>query len=319
MLFVSRKSSWFSTDGRYAEQLKHELGGGVSIAVLQVGVSAAEEIAKIALKEKIHKIITDGSSPFGFVSALQKKLPAVRIEARNHLLHKLRAEKDRRELSLLRKAAEIAAAAYCDFLPFLRPGRTEREAAARLEELCREHGADELAFETIIASGVRGALPHARPTGKKLARSELVVVDFGVRAGGYVSDMTRTVALGRVPARLHRIYDAVKEAQARGAEAISPGQSGHEIDKMCRDVLDTAGLERYFVHATGHGIGLEVHELPILGPGSKDVLRPGMVVTCEPGVYMPNLGGVRIEDSLIVTKDGSENLSESVTKELIAL
>ncbi|MEK7574616.1 MAG: M24 family metallopeptidase, partial [Patescibacteria group bacterium] len=164
-----------------------------------------------------------------------------------------------------------------------------------------------------------GALPHARPSNKKLKKGELVVIDWGVRYKGYVSDMTRTVAIGKISPKLREMYESVREAQEAGAEKAKAGMTGSELDAVCRDILNKKGYRKYFGHATGHGIGMEIHELPVIAPNCSDKLLSGSVITCEPGVYIPGIGGVRIEDSLILTKHGNINLSRSLTKKLLIL
>ena len=182
-----------------------------------------------------------------------------------------------------------------------------------------EEGAEGIAFPTIVASGKNGALPHARPSDKKIKSGELVTIDFGACFHGYVSDMTRTIAIGKISTRLKKIYEAVRKAQELGCTKAKAGVTGRQIDAVCRDYLTKQGLGKYFAHSTGHGIGMEVHELPIVSSYSDTLLIEGSVITCEPGVYIPNVGGVRIEDALVLTKGGNTNLSKSLSKELLTL
>jgi Xaa-Pro aminopeptidase len=200
----------------------------------------------------------------------------------------------------------------------LRPGMREFEVAAEIEFQMRKRGAIGPAFETIVAFGSRSALPHARPTAKPLRKNELVVLDLGAILRGYCCDLTRTVFLGRAPARLKRWYRAVQEAQAAGIEAARAGASCGDVDAAARGILAGHGLERYFVHSTGHGLGLEVHEEPRLARGQKELLRAGHVVTIEPGVYVEGVGGIRIEDDVAVHEGGNEVLTR-VPRELIEL
>jgi Xaa-Pro aminopeptidase len=196
---------------------------------------------------------------------------------------------------------------------------TEKEIAGRLEDLMTEEGAEGISFPTIVASGKNGAFPHAKASNKKLKKGELVTIDFGARYKGYVSDMTRTVAVGKISPRLKQMYEAVREAQELGCQKAKAVVTGAEIDAVCRNYLTKKGLGRYFTHSTGHGIGMEVHEIPRISPSGAKKLPIGAVITCEPGVYIPNVGGVRIEDALVLTKNGNVNLSESLSKELLIL
>ena len=194
----------------------------------------------------------------------------------------------------------------------------ETEVAAEIEYRMRRAGASGPAFETIVASGARAALPHARATVKRLAKNELVVLDLGAILRHYSSDLTRTVYLGRAPSRIRSWYAAVLEAQQAAREAIRPGVTAGEVDAAARGVLRRAGLARYFVHSTGHGLGLEVHEEPRLAHGRSEVLEAGMVVTVEPGIYVQGTGGIRIEDDVLVTGRSSETLT-TAPRELLEI
>jgi Xaa-Pro aminopeptidase len=222
------------------------------------------------------------------------------------------------ELANIRKAAEVNDQAFKHVLEVLKAGMSEIDLALELEWFLRRHAAFHVAFEIIVASGLNGAKPHARPSGRRLRNGELVTIDFGSVWNGYRSDITRTVALGRPSRKLRAIYQAVLDAQETGLEAIRPEEKAKKVDAAARRVIREAGYGRYFGHGLGHGVGLEIHEAPRLGQHSADVLKPGMVVTCEPGVYVPGLGGVRIEDLVLVTETGAERLSLA-TKGLLCL
>ena len=182
----------------------------------------------------------------------------------------------------------------------------------------RKRGASGTSFETIVVSGVKSSMPHGKPGEKKLEIGDFVTMDFGCIYHGYCSDMTRTVAMGKVSAEQKRIYETVKEAQRRGLDAIRAGVCAKEADAAAREMIRDAGYGEYFGHSLGHGVGLLIHELPNLSPRSETILRPGMIVTCEPGIYLPDLGGVRIEDMVCVTENGIENLTQ-LTKDLLIL
>jgi Xaa-Pro aminopeptidase len=233
------------------------------------------------------------------------------------LVDSVRAIKDEEEVTKLRRAARIADRALEALTAETWVGKTERQVAWRLHELCHAHGADDRAFESIVASGVNGAHPHGRPTENVIEKRTLVTIDWGVQADGYYSDCTRTFSTGGVlPDRLREAYDVTLAAQKKAVAEIRAGLTGVEADRIARDVIEEAGFGEYFGHGLGHGVGLQVHEAPRLSQESEDTLAPGHCVTVEPGIYLPGLGGVRIEDLAIVREDGLEVLT-SFPKELI--
>lgn len=232
------------------------------------------------------------------------------------LVEELRAVKDEDEVASLRKAARIADRALEALTAETWVGRTEREVAWRLRELCHAHGADDRSFESIVASGPRGAMPHARPTDAVIERRTLVTVDWGVVVDGYCSDCTRTFSTGGLPDRLREIYDVCLDAQKRAVAGIKAGLKGVEADALARDPIAEAGYGEHFGHGLGHGVGVDVHEAPRLSRESTDTLVAGNAVTIEPGIYLPGIGGVRIEDLAIVRDDGLDVLT-SFPKELV--
>jgi Xaa-Pro aminopeptidase len=223
----------------------------------------------------------------------------------------LRMVKDREEIAKLRRACAIAADALEEAFDRIRPGMTEREAALWLEVRMREMGAEGPAFPFIVASGPRGSLPHATAGSRALAPGDMVTFDVGCRYFGYHSDITRTVALGRPSPELQEVYELVRRAQEAGIAAVRPGVRARDIDAAARQVIVDGGYGERFGHGTGHGVGLEIHEWPRLSSRSDDELRAGMVLTVEPGIYLPGLGGVRIEDTVLVTEDGAQILTVS--------
>jgi Xaa-Pro aminopeptidase len=237
-------------------------------------------------------------------------------------IEELRTVKDDAELVMLGAACRISCEALEQLLPTIRPGITERQLATAIERRMVDLGADGIAFDTIVASGPNGALPHHRPGERVLARGDLVTIDFGAHSGGYHADMTRTVSLGQ-PAQWQReVYDLVARAQQAGIDAARPGAELGEVDAAARDLIGEAGHAGHFKHGLGHGVGLEVHEAPMLGYGSEGRLAARVPVTIEPGVYLPGRGGVRIEDVLVVNRDGSSGtgrLLTTTTREPLAL
>lgn len=240
---------------------------------------------------------------------LRKHWDAVLVPTRD-LIKALRVVKSPEEVALVRRAQDIADAAFAQVRPQIRAGVRELDIALELEWAMRRAGA-ESAFEIIVASGPNGAKPHGVASERVIEDGELVTVDMGARVSGYHSDMTRTVAVGEVSGELRRLYDAVLEAQQAAVQAVKPGVPAAELDKLARDLLTERGLGEYFSHSLGHGVGLDIHEGPRLTKDSKDVLEAGMIVTIEPGVYVPGLGGVRIEELVLVTPGGHEVLSHS--------
>jgi Xaa-Pro aminopeptidase len=228
------------------------------------------------------------------------------------------SRKDSEELLHLRKAVQITDEVFCDVLKLIRPGATEQDLAAEISYRQRRAGAEGDAFDIIVASGPRSALPHARATPRKVRNGELVLLDFGCVVEGYHSDMTRTVAVGRVSSAVREAYQIVLQAQEMGIGALEKGRTGREIDLLVRSQISHHGLRRHFPHSTGHGVGLRIHESPWLGPRSKDILEAGNVVAVEPGIYLPGIGGIRIEDVVLVTEKGRRVLT-AAPKELMVL
>jgi Xaa-Pro aminopeptidase len=226
--------------------------------------------------------------------------------------------KDSGELAVMRKAADIISDVFRDCLPLIRLGMSELDLAAEIEHGIKRRGGSGPSFETIVAAGARSAWAHARPTSNPLKKNDLVVLDQGAILRGYCSDMTRTVFLGRASRRVRSLYGAVLEAQEAAKAAIRPGVKAGDVDRAARLALKRRNLARYFTHSTGHGLGLEVHEAPRLGKGEETLLQEGMVVTVEPGVYLEGMGGIRIEDDVLVTAHGSTDLT-SATRDFLEL
>jgi len=219
------------------------------------------------------------------------------------------------EIKIMKRAAKATERVFASVLPFILPGATEREIAGQMEDLAMKiKGVSALAFPPIIASGPNGAEPHAEITDRALAAGDLVTVDFGVMMDGYASDMTRTFIIGKLSAKQSSIYDSVKRAQAAGLKAAKAGMPCAALDAVTRDVIRKDGFEKYFIHTTGHGIGTEIHEDPRIGAHSEAVLEAGMVVTIEPGIYIEGLGGVRIEDTIVITETGCDVMTPGIPK-----
>jgi len=246
--------------------------------------------------------------PYAALERLREMVPVEWVPTKG-VIERLRLKKTPEEVARIRKAQALAEKALEHALDLLKPGVEEREVALEIEFFLRKEGAEGAAFPPIVASGVRGALPHAGASEKRLEAGELVTLDLGAKVAGYHSDMTRTVALGKPPLEMRRVHQAVLSALEVALENLRPGRTGKEVDALAREELKRHGLDRYFVHSLGHGVGLAVHEGPSLSPYTEEVLEPGMVVTVEPGVYLPGVGGVRIEELVLLTEDGIELLS----------
>ena len=321
-LAITRRAARLFTDGRYRSQAAEEVeaasieivtGSAACFAVqwlaAQPGVEGAGfDTARTTVAELARwKAGLPSHLRRSFLSAL----PAPMVEP-------LRCVKDDDELALMSEAALLGCKLFEHILGFLRPGIVEIEVAAELEHQARRMGAEGMSFETIVASGQRSALPHGRATTAALPRRGFLTLDFGIILGGYCSDMTRTVYLGKPKPEERNAYDAVLEAQEAGVAAVGAGVRCGEVDEAARSVLRRKGLEEAFTHSTGHGVGLEIHEPPRLGAGQTNRLKPGMVVTIEPGVYLAGRFGIRIEDMVAVTPSGGRVLTPA-TKALIEL
>ena len=317
-LVVSRKTPTLITDGRFMVQAREETSG---IRIRQLKSSLFESVGQLLRDSRIRRVGFDATQLT--VSQLQAARRAagsrVRwISAAGGLVERLRMRKDAGELAQMRKAALLAGEIVQFAIRLLKPGVSESEVAAEIEYEMRRRGASGPSFETIVAFGKRSALPHARPTGKRLRKNELVVLDLGVILGHYCSDITRTVFVGRASKRVKTWYNAVLEARGAAVSAVKHGVACEDVDGAARKVLAAYGLEQHFVHSTGHGLGLEVHEDPRVARGQKRHLEAGNVITIEPGVYAEGVGGIRIEDDVAVHAGCPEVLTRA-PRDLIEL
>jgi Xaa-Pro aminopeptidase len=315
-VLISEKNAAFITDFRYVDQAKEECPD-YEIVNNQRKMNEAllEKVKQFGIR---HLGFEKDFVSFSQYEQFSQLLDGVKLVPVSGLIEELRIIKDEHELSLIKKAVAIADQTFAHILNYIRPGVREKEIALEIEYYMRKQGASGVSFETIVASGVRSALPHGHASEKVIQEGELVTLDFGAIYQGYVSDITRTVAVGEISPQLRKIYDVVLEAQLAGVQNIKAGMTGKEADALCRDVIMKAGYGEAFGHSTGHGIGLDVHEAPNASTISEVVLKPGMLLTVEPGIYLSGIGGVRIEDDILITETGNEILTQS-TKELIIL
>lgn len=315
-LLVARDAAWFLCDSRYTAQALAEVH---SAEVRECGPVRIDTIAALAEEFGLDRIGFEASHTT--VSAYRKmveKLPGVELVELGTSLDEIRICKDAAELELLGAVATLSSESLAAILGRIKPGVREADIALELELEMRRRGADGTAFDFIVASGVRGAMPHGRASDKTICPGELVTIDFGAVKGGYHSDETVTVACGEPGSRAREIHAVVKAAHDRAIEAVRAGISCRDLDNVARSYISDKGYGEYFGHGLGHGVGLEIHEAPTLSPRSSMVLEEGMVVTIEPGIYIPGFGGVRIEDTVVVTGDGCRALT-SANKELVLL
>lgn len=310
ILVITGEESLLLTDSRYAEQARAQ---APAFTVAPVGSDALAALAETLARRRPQQTGFESRS----VTVARWREWGERLSgittlvATEGLVEELRLIKDEEEIALLRRAAALADAGFDFLLDFLRPGRTEREVGLELEFFLRRRGASAAGFDFIVASGPRGSMPHGVASDRTLRSGELVTIDYGCFFGGYTSDITRTVAVGEVPERWRAIYEVVRQAQETGVAAVRPGRTGGEVDAEARTVIAEAGFGEAFGHGLGHGVGREIHEAPRLRQGGTEVLRPGMVVTVEPGIYLPGEGGIRIEDMVLVTEQGGERLTHA--------
>jgi Xaa-Pro aminopeptidase len=297
------------TDARYALQCRQEVRN--AHCVIAPG-GLIEEIARRRILSGAKRIAFDPEElSFATHRTLARRLPGIRLVPVARLLENLMEVKAPEEVALIREAAAISERVFNDLLPLVRPGVSELEIAGQIVFLHRRYGGERDAFEPIVASGVRGALPHARASASRLRRGEMLTLDFGCTRGGYHSDITRTIGIGRVSAQARRMYRAVLEAHNAAVEAARGGLDARALDAVARRVITRHGFGRYFRHSLGHGLGLQIHERPRISPRSSDRLRAGSVVTIEPGIYIPGTGGVRIESDVLLLEQGCTMLTSA--------
>ena len=314
LLLVTPSDTVFVTDGRYKDRAAAELDAAGVPATLEVvndaEATVVEHVARLGLRAVgLEADTVTWSTQRRLAAALDKGAGGCEAVPTTAVVETLRLTKDAGEVARIRAAAAIADRALDTVRRRLLDGLTESEFAAELDATMRHLGADDLSFETIVASGPNGARPHHTPSDRQIAQGDLVVIDFGALVDGYHSDMTRTLGVGTLDEERRHMLDVVLASQAAGVAAVTSGVDCATVDKACRDLIEEAGMGDAFLHSTGHGVGLDIHEEPRVSSRSTATLRPGHVVTVEPGVYLTGIGGVRIEDTVLVTEDGCERLT----------
>jgi Xaa-Pro aminopeptidase len=319
VLAITERGSLLFSDGRYTQQAKEEVRAA-KIKILKGKSALASAADWMGRQKRLRRV---GIEP-AHLSVVERDTLAGSVGRRARLVNsppvieRMRMVKDGAEIGLIRAACHLGVRLFSRLQQVVRAGASESGVAGELEFAARKAGAEQMAFSTIIASGARSALPHGRASAARLPTRGFVVCDFGVILAGYCSDMTRTLHVGRPQAEARRAYEAVRDAQQAALEAVQPGKTVGEVDLAARKLLHKRNLGRYFTHSTGHGLGLEIHEAPRVAAAQNELLRPGMVITIEPGVYVPGKWGVRIEDTVVVTEKGCEILT-SCSKDLISV
>ncbi|WP_425398022.1 M24 family metallopeptidase [Aeoliella sp.] len=315
-LLVTQDSATLVTDRRFTIQLAEECPG-LDLVIREPGQLMLPTTCEMVRDHGIERLAIEAASmTVATQQAIAEKLEDVNFVLDVGWVEELRTIKDKTEIEATRLACWQAAKAFEATRALMRPESTERQVAAELEYQARRFGAKRLSFPAIVAVGPRGALPHAPPTDRRIGESDFTLIDWGADSGLYASDLTRMVVTGRLSPKFEKVYQVVLEAQLAAIAAIKPGANCEAVDKVARDVIDAAGYGKYFGHGLGHGTGLEIHEAPRLARGQdKVLLEPGMIVTVEPGIYLPDWGGIRIEDDILVTKTGHEVLTD-VPKQL---
>ncbi|MGQ9513015.1 M24 family metallopeptidase [Thermodesulfitimonas sp.] len=317
ILLVDTEKEVILTDGRYVEQAKRECP---DFAVAEAKRPWPDGVAALVQESGLRRLGLEATNvTYDRWAKLTGALAGVELVPLAGLVEELRMVKEPAEIALVREAVRLVDELFTRCLAALRPGVRERDWALELEFALRRAGAARAAFEFIVASGWRAALPHGVASEKEIASGELVVIDCGAVVGGYHSDFTRTVAVKVASSWQREVYRAVLTAQQAAIATIRPGVPAGEIDRVARSVLTTYGYGEFFTHSTGHGLGLAIHEEPRLAEGVETLLAPGMVVTVEPGVYLPGQGGVRIEDVVVVTSEGAEVLTATPKEELLVI
>lgn len=312
---ITADEAFFITDFRYTEQANTQIEG---YEIIEQKSTLIEAVVQLVEEKQLTKLgFEQDAMTYAEYDRYASSLKAELVPT-SGLVEKIRLIKTEDELTIIKQACKIADDAYEHILTYIQPGMTELDVSNELEFFMRKQGATSSSFDIIVASGTRSALPHGVATDKVIETGDFVTLDFGAYYNGYVSDVTRTLAVGEPSDKLKEIYQVVLDSQLLALEKIKPGMTGKEADAISRDYIASKGYGEAFGHSLGHGIGLEVHEGPGLSSRSDVVLEPGMVITIEPGIYLPGIGGVRIEDDALVTETGVEKLTHT-SKELVIL
>ncbi|HHV72913.1 MAG TPA: aminopeptidase P family protein [Clostridia bacterium] len=315
VLLITNEEAILMTDFRYLEQAAVQ---ATDFKVEQASSDFSEGLARLVKKFELKKIGFEAEHiSYATYCTYLNALGKASLIPTEGLVEEIRMIKDEQEIQLIKKAASIADQAFDYIINLVKPGVTEKFLAWELEKFMREEGAEKLSFDTIVASGERGALPHGLASDRKIEKGDFITFDFGAVYQGYHSDLTRTIAVGPISAEQERVYKLVLSAQMEAINKLAPGYTGKEIDEIARNIIKEKGYGEYFGHGLGHGVGLAVHEEPRLAVNSNLFLKPGMVVTVEPGIYIPSRFGLRIEDMVLLTEEGCTVLTTACKKLII--
>jgi len=298
------------SDSRFDEEIDQTAPQAIKL-IRDTKSSLIDALDKVLLPMNVRFLaVQEQYVTLATLGKLQEKVKGVTFIAVNDGMLDQRAVKDAGEVENIKRAVAIQQEAFTALLSYIKPGMTELQAAAYLEYQMMDRGAEGPSFQSIIGAGANASLPHYRPGLAKIEKNNIVLVDWGAKFNGYHSDMTRTIALGKMPAKIQEVYKIVHEAQQAAIDAIAPGKCGKDIDSIARDIINKAGYEKQYQHGLGHGIGLQIHESPRFGQTAEVELKPGHVMTVEPGIYLPGIGGVRLEDDVLITAKGHQVLCD---------
>lgn len=314
-LLITSKDAFIISDFRYITQVKEQ---AVGFEFFQATKGLIHAITQLLDQLEVRQLAIEAHEMTAEVYLQLKDAISSQLVESPHVIEKIRQIKDEQEIKLIKQACAITDEAFDHILSYIKVGQTEIELANELERFLKNKGASAMSFDTIVASGVRSSMPHGVASDKKIEKGDVITFDFGCYYKDYSSDMTRTIAIDSIDPKLEEIYEIVLAAHNEVIAHTKPGMTGAQVDALARDYITKKGYGEYFGHSTGHGLGLDVHEEPRVSSASDEVLEPGMIITNEPGIYIPELGGVRIEDDLLITKDGVESLNHS-PKDLIIL
>jgi len=308
---ITRKDNYLLTDSRYTEQAEKE-SPDFKIIIDEPKVKDARILAlgKILAENKIKKIAFESNNlSYADFKKYSDSLKSIEFLTTKNIIEQIRMVKDKDEIIKMKKAAQITTESLKEVFEIIKPGMRELDIASELAYTMRKKGAQKEAFETIVVSGERSSFPHGKPSEKKIDEGELITIDMGANYQNYNSDITRTIVMGKESQKQKEIFSIVLEAQKAALEIIKPGLKCSEVDSVARNIIEKKGYGKYFGHGLGHGVGLDIHEMPRVSFNDDTILLPGMVVTIEPGIYLPKFGGVRIEDAILITEEGYEILT----------
>lgn len=316
-VLITTNNQFLITDGRFFELAQEGCKGFQIVNWQKIGIDIVDTVKEICKSDDIKKLgFERAATSYDLYDKLEKSMPRINLIPTNNVIEDLRYIKDEEEVEILKEASKITDKSFGDILNFIKPGMTENEVAAKLEYIIKTNGGSGVGFETILISGKKTSMPHGKPNNKIIEKGDFVTMDFGALYRGYTSDMTRTIVIGTPNEKQIEIYNLVKKAQQAALDTIKAGVTSKVPDDAVREIVKD--YIEYYYPGIGHGVGRELHEQPFLGKNGNRIIEKNCIITVEPGIYIPNWGGVRIEDTIIVTEDGNERLTKS-SKDLICI